>query len=77
MTTRSARDRALPFVGRPALLSHAVGETLEARILRGDWGPGERITQETLDYLTTGVRAGMLVPDAADSSLETLRVVAD
>jgi arginine/lysine/ornithine decarboxylase len=38
--------------------------------------PGEVISQEAVDYLTTGVRAGMLVPDAADSSLETLRVVA-
>jgi arginine/lysine/ornithine decarboxylase len=39
--------------------------------------PGERITQEVLDYLTSGIRAGMLIPDAADSSLSTLRVVAD
>jgi arginine decarboxylase len=38
--------------------------------------PGERISQEAVDYLTTGVRAGMLVPDAADPSMETLRVVA-
>jgi arginine/lysine/ornithine decarboxylase len=39
--------------------------------------PGERITQEVLDYLTTGVQAGMLIPDAADSSLKSLRVVAE
>jgi arginine/lysine/ornithine decarboxylase len=39
--------------------------------------PGERITQEVLDYLTTGVAAGMLIPDAADSSLKSLRVVAE
>jgi arginine decarboxylase len=39
--------------------------------------PGERISQEVVDYLTTGVAAGMLVPDAADSSMETLRVVAE
>jgi arginine decarboxylase len=38
--------------------------------------PGERVTQEAVDYLTTGVQAGMLIPDAADSSMETLRVVA-
>ncbi|MGY1762088.1 aminotransferase class I/II-fold pyridoxal phosphate-dependent enzyme [Geodermatophilus sp. SYSU D00779] len=38
--------------------------------------PGERISQEAVDYLTTGVRAGMLVPDAADPSMQTLRVVA-
>ncbi|MCW2617251.1 MAG: Arginine/lysine/ornithine decarboxylase, partial [Modestobacter sp.] len=39
--------------------------------------PGERISQEVVDYLTTGVAAGMLVPDAADPSMETLRVVAE
>jgi arginine decarboxylase len=39
--------------------------------------PGERITQEVLDYLTSGVEAGMLIPDAADASLQTLRLVAD
>ncbi|MBB3086363.1 aminotransferase class I/II-fold pyridoxal phosphate-dependent enzyme [Geodermatophilus sabuli] len=38
--------------------------------------PGERISQDAVDYLVTGVRAGMLVPDAADPSMETLRVVA-
>jgi arginine/lysine/ornithine decarboxylase len=39
--------------------------------------PGERITEEALDYLRTGVAAGMLIPDAADGSMETVRVVAD
>jgi arginine decarboxylase len=39
--------------------------------------PGERITQEVVDYLTTGVAAGMLIPDAADPSLKTLRVVGE
>jgi arginine/lysine/ornithine decarboxylase len=38
--------------------------------------PGEVITAEVLDYLATGVAAGMLVPDAADPSLSTVRVVA-
>jgi hypothetical protein len=38
--------------------------------------PGERITQEAVDHLTTGVAAGMLVPDAADLELKTVRVVA-
>ncbi|GAA0909012.1 aminotransferase class I/II-fold pyridoxal phosphate-dependent enzyme [Streptomyces thermoalcalitolerans] len=36
--------------------------------------PGEVITREVVDYLTSGVAAGMLVPDAADPSAETLRV---
>src|SRR3954447_16457697 len=39
--------------------------------------PGERVTREVVDYLTTGIAAGMLIPDAADPSLESLRVVAE
>lgn len=37
---------------------------------------GEVLTQEVVDYLLTGIAAGMLVPDTADPSLGTLRVVA-
>jgi arginine/lysine/ornithine decarboxylase len=39
--------------------------------------PGERISQDALDYLTSGVAAGMLIPDAADSEMKTVRVVAE
>jgi arginine/lysine/ornithine decarboxylase len=39
--------------------------------------PGEVITKEVVDYLRTGLAAGLLIPDAADSSLETIRVLAD
>lgn len=38
--------------------------------------PGERITAEMLDYLQTGLSAGMLLPDPADPRLDTIRVVA-
>ncbi|MBL1086877.1 PLP-dependent transferase [Streptomyces actinomycinicus] len=38
--------------------------------------PGEVITTEIVDYLRSGVAHGFLVPDAADSSLQTLRVMA-
>jgi arginine/lysine/ornithine decarboxylase len=38
--------------------------------------PGERITAELIDYLRSGLAAGMVVPDAADASLDTVRVVA-
>ncbi|WP_432484531.1 aminotransferase class I/II-fold pyridoxal phosphate-dependent enzyme [Kineococcus esterisolvens] len=38
--------------------------------------PGEVVDQQVVDYLTTGAAAGMLVPDAADPSMKTLRVVA-
>ncbi|MFI0369179.1 aminotransferase class I/II-fold pyridoxal phosphate-dependent enzyme [Actinomadura sp. 1N219] len=36
--------------------------------------PGERITAPVMDYLRSGVDAGMVVPDAADSSVKTVRV---
>jgi arginine/lysine/ornithine decarboxylase len=39
--------------------------------------PGERISQDALDYLTSGVAAGMLIPDAADPEMQTVRVVAE
>jgi arginine/lysine/ornithine decarboxylase len=38
--------------------------------------PGERIGDQALDYLLTGVHAGMVIPDAADPRLDTIRVVA-
>ncbi|MGY1439319.1 aminotransferase class I/II-fold pyridoxal phosphate-dependent enzyme [Streptomyces reniochalinae] len=39
--------------------------------------PGERLTRTVLDYLRTGVEAGMNLPDAAAPDLNTVRVVAD
>jgi arginine decarboxylase len=39
--------------------------------------PGERISQEAVDYLRSGVSAGMLIPEAADPEVKTLRVVRD
>jgi arginine decarboxylase len=39
--------------------------------------PGERITNELLDYLRSGLAAGMQLPDPADPSLDTIRVVAE
>ncbi|MFJ9643773.1 aminotransferase class I/II-fold pyridoxal phosphate-dependent enzyme [Streptomyces sp. NPDC101206] len=38
--------------------------------------PGEVITKEVVDYLRSGAEHGVLIPDAADSSVRTLRVVA-
>ena len=38
--------------------------------------PGERLTAEVLDYLLTGLRAGMVLPDGADPTLATIRVTA-
>ncbi|GAA0371524.1 ornithine decarboxylase [Actinoallomurus spadix] len=39
--------------------------------------PGERLNEAVVDYLRTGVAAGMVVPDVADSELKSLRVVAE
>jgi arginine decarboxylase len=39
--------------------------------------PGELISKEALDYLTTGIRSGMFVAEAADPELTSIRVVAD
>ena len=36
--------------------------------------PGERITQDVLDYLRSGLQAGMVLPDPTDPTLKTLRV---
>ncbi|WP_101951289.1 aminotransferase class I/II-fold pyridoxal phosphate-dependent enzyme [Mycobacterium sp. 3519A] len=38
--------------------------------------PGERLNDAVIDYLRSGLNAGMNVPDAADTSLETFKVVA-
>jgi hypothetical protein len=37
--------------------------------------PGERINAGVLNYLRTGLNAGMEIPDAADSTLSTIRVL--
>lgn len=37
--------------------------------------PGELLNDAVLDYLRDGLKAGMNIPDAADTSLETIRVV--
>ena len=38
--------------------------------------PGEVITEEVVDYLRSGVAHGFMIPDAADPSLDTFRVMA-
>ncbi|MFD8705511.1 aminotransferase class I/II-fold pyridoxal phosphate-dependent enzyme [Kitasatospora sp. NPDC059648] len=39
--------------------------------------PGERLNGEVVGYLRTGVQAGMLIPDAADPALDTVRVAVE
>lgn len=36
--------------------------------------PGERINSEVVDYLMSGLKAGMVLPDPADPTLATIRV---
>ncbi|WP_405640492.1 aminotransferase class I/II-fold pyridoxal phosphate-dependent enzyme [Streptomyces sp. NBC_00019] len=38
--------------------------------------PGERLTEPVVRYLTTGLAAGMNLPDPSDPGLETIRVLA-
>jgi arginine decarboxylase len=38
--------------------------------------PGELISQDALDYLRSGKEAGLLIPDAVDPEVESVRVVA-
>jgi lysine decarboxylase len=38
--------------------------------------PGERLNRAVLDYLRSGLAAGMNLPDAADPALDTIKVVA-
>ena len=37
--------------------------------------PGERKSQRALDYLRSGVTAGMQIPDAAGPAMSTIRVI--
>ncbi|MCU1601967.1 MAG: putative Orn/Lys/Arg decarboxylase [Frankiales bacterium] len=37
--------------------------------------PGERLNTQVLDYLRSGLAAGMVLPDATDKSLDSVRVV--
>jgi len=39
--------------------------------------PGERFNDAVVDYLRAGLAAGMTIPDAADPTLKTFRVVRD
>ncbi len=39
--------------------------------------PGERINQAVIEYLRSGLEAGMVLPDPADPKLETIRVASE
>ncbi len=67
-TERVPRDEAVGRVAAELVSPYPPGVPVLA--------PGERITREVLDYLASGVEAGMLLPDPGDSALATVRVVA-
>ena len=50
-------------------------KNLAASLYGADEMPGEVITDAIVQYLREGKRPGMLIPDPADSTLRTLRVV--
>ncbi|WP_461096655.1 aminotransferase class I/II-fold pyridoxal phosphate-dependent enzyme [Streptomyces bullii] len=56
--------------------THLRGDDQPVSAGRARRGAGEVITDEVLDYLRSGVDHGVLIPDAADSPVRTLRVVA-
>ncbi|MBT2264315.1 aminotransferase class I/II-fold pyridoxal phosphate-dependent enzyme [Rhodococcus erythropolis] len=71
------------FFGRTEMVSgaHAAGRIAAEQLTPYPPGipvvvPGECLNKEVVDYLQSGLGAGMAVPDATDSSLETFRVVA-
>jgi arginine decarboxylase len=37
--------------------------------------PGERLNSQVIDYLRTGLEAGMVIPDASDAELKSIRVL--
>jgi arginine decarboxylase len=37
--------------------------------------PGERLTEALVRYLRSGIDAGMVIPDAADTEVKSVRVV--
>jgi arginine/lysine/ornithine decarboxylase len=39
--------------------------------------PGERLAEHAVEYLRSGVDAGMFVPDAADPTMATVRVAVE
>jgi arginine/lysine/ornithine decarboxylase len=75
------------LISRDAHKSVSVGlvlSGLQPRWIRPQWDedlklplllPGERINQAAIDYLRNEVEAGMVLPDPADSTLKTIRVV--
>lgn len=70
------------FFGRTEMVpgAHAAGRIAAEQLTPYPPGipvvvPGERLDAEVIGYLQSGLRAGMAVPDATDSSLDCFRVM--
>jgi arginine decarboxylase len=64
---------------RTVPIAEAVGQVCAEQITPYPPGipaliPGERISAELIDYLRTGLAAGMVLPDPADPALDTIRI---
>jgi arginine decarboxylase len=60
-------------------ISEAIGQVCAEQVTPYPPGipalvPGERVSAELVDYLRTGLAAGMVLPDPADPTLDTIRV---
>ena len=92
MKPPAPRDLELESVARPrdaffgpaeaVPVQDAIGRTAAEQITPYPPGipaivPGERINREVIDYLLSGPKAGMVLPDPADPKLETVQVTAE
>jgi arginine decarboxylase len=64
---------------RTVAIGEAVGQVCAEQVTPYPPGipaliPGERISAEVVDYMRTGLAAGMVLPDPADQKLDTIRV---
>jgi arginine/lysine/ornithine decarboxylase len=64
---------------RTVAIGEAVGQVCAEQVTPYPPGipaliPGERISAEVVDYMRTGLAAGMVLPDPADPKLDTIRV---
>jgi arginine/lysine/ornithine decarboxylase len=64
---------------RPVAITEAIGQVCAEQVTPYPPGipaliPGERISAEIVDYLRTGLAAGMVLPDPSDPTLDTIRI---
>jgi arginine decarboxylase len=82
LDTVMAPHRAFFGATRQVPAHHAVGGIAAEQLTPYPPGipavvPGERLNAAVIDYLRSGLKAGMAIPDATDPSLDTFRCTAD